>query len=276
MPDRGHRRVDPQGARSLQPPRCGIVVGMSEPVVAILVAAGLGARYGGPTPKPALRITRQALISMSVEAMAAGGCTDAVVVANPATLGLFAKALAGSPIPVHTTVGGGTRQQSVHNGLRFVRDHDWLSTAQVVLIHDAVRPMVPAHVVEAVAAAVREGAEAVAPAVPVVDSIRMVDPEGGPTRVVDRSLLRAIQTPQGFPLAVILEAHERAAAGDLDFTDDLSCAEASGHRVELVEGSRLAMKITEPTDLTIAKAMWKARATIGHHSGRRLSRWAHR
>ena len=59
---------------------------MSEPVVAILVAAGLGVRYGGTTPKPALRITRQALISMSIEAMAAGGCTDAVVVANPATM----------------------------------------------------------------------------------------------------------------------------------------------------------------------------------------------
>ncbi len=245
---------------------------MSEPVVAILVAAGLGVRYGGTTPKPALRITRQALISMSIEAMAAGGCTDAVVVANPATLGHFARALAGAPIPIHTTNGGDTRQKSVRNGLLSVAQDERLAHTKVILVHDAVRPMVPAWVVAEVIKCVRGGASAVAPALPVVDSIRMVDPDGGPTQVVDRSVLRAIQTPQGFPFPLILNAHEAAAEQGLEFTDDLACAEAAGHRVELVEGSRLAMKITEPTDLTVAKAMWKARATIGHHSGRRLWR----
>lgn len=245
---------------------------MSEPVVAILVAAGLGVRYGGSTPKPALRITGQALITMSIEAMAAGGCTDAVVVANPTTLGHFAKALAGSPIPVHTTHGGDTRQQSVFRGLQYVADHERLARTSTVLIHDAVRPMVPAHVVHDVIKAVREGSCAVAPALPVVDSIRMVPADGAPTSVVDRSVLRAIQTPQGFPFQLILAAHQSAAEQGLQFTDDLSCAEAAGHRVDLVTGSRLAMKITEPTDLTVAKAMWKARATIGHHTGRRIWR----
>ncbi len=90
--------------------------------------------------------------------------------------------------------------------------------------------------------------------------------------MVDRFELRAIQTPQGFPLDVILDAHEKMAASQAQFTDDISCAERAGHEVVLVPGSRLSMKITEPSDLTVAKALWKARASLGHHSGRRIFR----
>ena len=240
-------------------------------MVAILVAAGMGLRYGGTTPKPALRITGQALIKMSIEAMAAGGCTAAVVVTNPATLKHFAEALWGLPIPVYTTLGGATRQESVRRGLAFVMSHPQLSRARIVLIHDAVRPMTPAHVVEDVIAAVRRGAPAAAPALRVTDSIRLLV-DGGSSQAIDRTRLRAVQTPQGFPLDVIVSAHDRMAAAGLEFTDDVSCAEAAGHQVELVEGSKLAMKITEPTDLTVAKALWKVRSAIGHHSGRRIWR----
>lgn len=244
---------------------------MSEPVVAVIVAAGLGLRYGGRSPKPVLKVTGRALIAMSVEAMAAGGCTHAVVVINPATADRFYAALAGAPIDVRMASGGATRQESVHNGLRMVRDDPELSRARVVLVHDAVRPMVPAHVVESVIAAVNEGAEAVAPAIPVTDSIR-VQRGNDITASVDRSTLRAIQTPQGFPLDVIWCSHEQVAGSNMEFTDDVTCAESAGHGVTLVEGSRLAMKITEPVDLTVARALWKIRATIGHHSGRRVFR----
>ena len=90
--------------------------------------------------------------------------------------------------------------------------------------------------------------------------------------MIDRSLLRAIQTPQGFPLQLILEAHEKMAASGDQFTDDVSCAERAGHHVTLVEGSRMSMKVTEPSDLTVAQALWEVRDTFGHHSARRIRR----
>lgn len=245
---------------------------MAEPVVAVIVGAGLGLRYGGDIPKPALKLTGRALLVMSIEAMAAGGCTHAVVVVNAKVAEALGPTLAALPIPVVQTFGGTSRQESVHNGLRIVRDDPELAGTKIVLIHDAVRPMVPANVVEAVIGALRDGAVAVAPAVPVSDSMRRVDP-GGRSEVVDRATLRAIQTPQGFPFDVIWDAHERMATDGAEFTDDISCAQRAGHDVTLVPGSLLSMKITEPNDLTVAQALWNVRAALGHHSGRRL--WRH-
>ncbi len=245
---------------------------MSQPVVALIVAAGLGLRYGGSTPKPALKLTGRALIAVSVEALAAGGCTHAVVVVNPETAHHFSADLAGSPIPVTMAGGGSSRQESVRRGLDVIRGDAALANAQVVLIHDAVRPMVPADVVEDVITAVREGAVAVTPTIAITDSVRMIGDDPAESAVIDRNRLRAIQTPQGFPLDVICEAHDSLAESDQSFTDDVSCVEALGHPVTLIEGSKLAMKITEPTDLTVAKALWKIRNTIGHHSGRRFRR----
>jgi 2-C-methyl-D-erythritol 4-phosphate cytidylyltransferase len=132
--------------------------------------------------------------------------------------------------------------------------------------------MVPASVVADVIEAVAAGAMAVTPVITLADSVRMIGDDPETSSVVDRSRLRAIQTPQGFPLDVIRAAHEAAAESGASFTDDVSCVEALGHPVTLIEGSRLAMKITEPTDLTVAKALWKVRSSIGHHSGRRILR----
>lgn len=244
---------------------------MAQPVVAVVVAAGLGVRYGGNTPKAALKLTGKSLLALSVEALAAGGCTHAMVVLNPKAARWLTKDLSRLPIPVVQTQGGTTRQESVHNGLKAVRDDPRLAQAQVVLIHDAVRPMVPASVVADVIQAVRDGAQAVAPAVTVSDSMRILAP-GGLSTVIDRANLRAIQTPQGFPLDIILAAHDQMAASGGQFTDDVSCAEQAGHQVALVPGSRLSMKITEPGDLLVAKALWKARRQFGHHSVQRPRR----
>lgn len=244
---------------------------MSQPVVAVILGAGLGLRYGGSVSKPALKITGHALMNMSIEAMAAGGCTHAVVVVNDKVSRELGLTRAAMPIPVVEVPGGASRQESAHNGLLAVRDDPRLSGAEIVLIHDAVRPMVPARVVWEVIEAVRGGAEAVAPVIDVIDSMRRLDGQGH-SEPVDRSTLRAVQTPQGFPLEVILAAHERMASTGEQFTDDVSCAELAGHEVVLVPGSRMSMKVTEPTDMTIAEALWKARATLGHHSGRRVLR----
>jgi 2-C-methyl-D-erythritol 4-phosphate cytidylyltransferase len=125
----------------------------------------------------------------------------------------------------------------------------------VVLVHDAARPLVPADVVRGVVAAVRAGAAAVIPVVPVSDTIRQVTEAG--SVVVDRSGLRAVQTPQGFAREALIRSHGTAAG--LEFTDDAAVCEACGYEVVLVPGSREALKITEPYDLYVAEAIVKGR-----------------
>ncbi len=243
---------------------------MSEPVVALVVAAGLGSRFGGPVPKQVREITGKAVVAVAVESLAAGGCTDAVVVVKEGMHNHFRLALAASPIPVRFVTGGSSRQESVHNGLQTIKEHPRLSRATKVLIHDAVRPLVPAYVVEQVIGALEEGAVAVTPAVPVVDTIRRLDVDG--SEVIDRSVLRAVQTPQGFDREVITGCHERLHEEGGEVTDDVTCCQRYGYPVTLVDGSRMALKITEPLDLDIAETLVKATAGAGHHSGRRVRR----
>ena len=240
------------------------------PVVAVVVAAGLGTRFGGPVPKQVTSLTGKAVVAVAVESLAAGGCDEVVVVVKEGMHNHLQLALAASPIPVHFVTGGDTRQDSVRNGLRYIADDEHLGRATTVLIHDAVRPLVPAYIVEDVIDAVEAGAVAVTPVVEVTDTIRQIDGEG--SRVIDRSALRAVQTPQGFDRVVITECHEQLSRDGGTVTDDISCCERYGHRATLVEGSRMALKITEPVDLDIAEVLAKAAAGAGHHSGRRVGR----
>jgi 2-C-methyl-D-erythritol 4-phosphate cytidylyltransferase len=134
--------------------------------------------------------------------------------------------------------GGATRSASVRCGLAAVP-----AAAQVVLVHDAARPLASPELFGRVVAAVRAGAGAAVPVVPVADTIRDVD--GG---VIDRERLRAVQTPQGFDAAALRAAH----AGSPEGTDDAGLVEATGGRVVLVEGEPTNLKITGPHDLAVA------------------------
>ena len=241
---------------------------MDEPIVAIVMAAGIGSRFGGPIPKQVTELAGKAVVAVAVESLAAGGCSRAVVVVKEGMENHVRFALAAAPIPVHFVTGGSSRQESVRRGLEFVDSHPVLSKASKVLIHDAVRPLVPAYVVADVIKALDDGATAVAPAMPVVDTIRQVD--GDTSTVVDRDTLRAIQTPQGFDRATITQCHRRMADDGVKVTDDLSCCELYDHQITLVEGSRAAMKITEPIDIDIAEVFSRAAAGAGNHSGRRV------
>lgn len=224
-----------------------------EPVVAVVVAAGSGTRLGGETPKALRLVAGRSLVARSVAQLAAGGCTAAVVVVAAGTEDAFAADLAAAPIPCALVLGGAERQDSVRHGLDAVRAAPALAGCRVVLVHDAARAFVPAEVVARVIAAVRGGAVAVVPVVPVVDTIRSLDAAG--SVVVDRSALRAVQTPQGFDLAALAEAHARIAAEGVQVTDDAGACEHVGHRVELVPGSRRSLKVTEPLDLLFAEAL---------------------
>ncbi len=223
-----------------------------EPVVAIVVAAGSGVRFGGDVPKTLRLLAGRPLVAWSVDALAAGGVTDVVVVVAEGLSPAYANALAESPVPVRIVVGGATRQESVARGIAA------LPAGAVVLVHDAARPLVPATVVSAVVEAVQAGADAVVPVVPVSDSVRQIS--GDTSVVVDRSTLRAVQTPQGFSRAALVASHD--AARGAEFTDDATVCEAMGYEVVLVPGSREALKVTEPLDLVVAEAIVKERAWV--------------
>jgi 2-C-methyl-D-erythritol 4-phosphate cytidylyltransferase len=162
--------------------------------------------------------------------------SDGVVLVVPADA-----ASAEEPTVDRVVAGGATRSASVRAGLSAVPD-----SADHVLVHDAARPVPLIDLWERVVQALREGADAVVPVVPVTDTVRT---RGGPT--VDRAALVAVQTPQGFRADVLRAAH----AAEPEGTDDASLAEAIGAVVTLVDGDSRNLKITEPWHLTIAEIL---------------------
>lgn len=218
----------------------------------MVVAAGSGVRLGAGVPKALREVGGRALVAHAVSRLVAGGCTHVVVVARPELFAAFATALADCPVPWACAPGGAERQDSVANGLaEAVR---LAPRARVVLVHDAARPFVPAAVVARVVERVRGGAAAVVPAIRVSDTIRVADPADGAH--VDRSRLRAVQTPQGFDLPTLIRAHAHVRRTGLPVTDDATACEAIGIPVALVDGDREAFKVTDPFDLLVAEALW--------------------
>jgi 2-C-methyl-D-erythritol 4-phosphate cytidylyltransferase len=226
-------------------------------VVALVVAAGSGTRFGGPVAKPLVDLDGRPVVAVAVESLAAGGCQAATVLISAGMQEVFAAALADAPIPVSLVEGGQTRQESVRQGLEALAIGP--EPPEVVLIHDAVRPLVPAGTVERVVEAVRAGAVAVTPVLPMVDSLRRVAGDGS-NAIVDRGPLRRIQTPQGFDFGTVLAGHRLAAERGLEVTDDVSVCEAAGHPVTLVEGAASAVKITHPADLELVRALVRTSA----------------
>ena len=224
-----------------------------EPGVALVVAAGSGSRLGGEGPKALRELDGRPLVSHSLARLAAGGVGVAVVVIAAGLEDAFAGVVAAASIPVSLVAGGAQRQDSVLAGLDAIRADPNLSGARFVLVHDAARALVPAQVVRRVIAALEAGAVAAVPVLPVVDTIREVTATGSTT--VDRSLLRVVQTPQGFARDVLDRAHRMVSEVGVQVTDDAAAVEALGEPVVLVAGDREAFKVTEPLDLLFAEAI---------------------
>jgi 2-C-methyl-D-erythritol 4-phosphate cytidylyltransferase len=192
----------------------------------------------------------------AVRALARARSVDVVVVAAPPDeVDAVAALLIDQQIDteVYVVAGGATRQDSVSLAVASLA-----ADVDVVLVHDAARPLVPVELVDAVAAAVRAGADAVIPVLPVADTIKQVAAEAV-VATLDRSILRAVQTPQGFRRAVLVAAH--AAADGAAATDDAGLVEAMGVPVRTVAGSAEAFKVTRPIDLLLAEAVlaqWRA------------------
>src|SRR5271166_4137354 len=202
----------------------------SETVALVVVAAGRGTRLGAERPKQYLPCAGKPLLAHT----------------------LAARARVGSP-----SIGGATRQQSVLAGLETLA----AAAPDIVLIHDAARPFPSRDLVaRAVEAANVHGAAA--PGTPLSDTIKQVDAEGRVLATPPRASLRAVQTPQSFRFALILDAHRRAAVeGVGDLTDDVAVAEWAGAAAYVFEGDPANVKVTTMQDLCAAEARLMGAAT---------------
>lgn len=225
---------------------------------AVIPAAGRGVRLGPGAPKALRALGGTPMLIHAVRAMAASRAVSLVVVVAPPDGAAEVRSLLDAhALPERTDFlvvpGGASRQESVRLGLDALPpEYD------IVLVHDAARPLVPVDAVDAVIEAVREGAPAVVPAVPLADTVKQVEPAtapGEPEPVVatpERARLRAVQTPQGFDRATLVRAHETVTG---DVTDDASMVERLGPTVVVVPGHEEAFKVTRPLDLVLAEAV---------------------
>ena len=209
-------------------------------VWAIVVAGGVGSRFGDAVPKQFLDLGGLRLIDWSI--VSAAAACDGVVAVLPATH------LDITMVPgIVVVAGGASRSESVRAGLAAVP-----AGAGIVVVHDAARPLATPELFGRVVAAVRAGADGAVPGVAVPDTIKRVDPtDGRVVETLDRPSLRAVQTPQAFSAAALRAAH----AGGGDATDDAALVEAAGGRVVVVEGDPANLKVTGPDDLERAEAL---------------------
>src|SRR5258707_3097607 len=212
------------------------------PYTTLFRSRGLRAGAGGP--KQYREIGGQTVIFRAMETFCRHPQIFAVQpVLNPDDPAVFNDAVSDLR-QEPAAIGGATRQASVHAGLEALVSQK----PDVVLIHDAARPFVSAAVISrAIEAASRTGAAI--PAIPVTDTIKLIDGRGNVEATPERARLRVAQTPQAFRFDAILDAHRRAARdGRSDFTDDAALAEWAGLTVATFEGDPANMKLTTPED----------------------------
>ena len=204
-------------------------------IAAILVAAGSGSRFGAETPKQFLSVAGKPVIRHAAEALARD-----VRLLQPVGDAAAISAALGDLACLPTVPGGATRQDSVRAGLEALAPH----APDVVLVHDAARPVIPAGTIAALLAAL-ENAPGAIPAQPVADTLKRVA-QGTIAETVPRDGLYRAQTPQAFRFSALLAAHR---AGLVGATDDASLLEAAGQAVAIVAGSDDNIKLTYPEDL---------------------------
>lgn len=205
-------------------------------IAAILVAAGSGSRFGTEVPKQFLTIAGKPVIRHAAEALA----LHVPLLQPVGDAEAISSALQGIEGCLPVIAGGATRQDSVRAGLEALAFHD----PDIVLVHDAARPVIPDGTIPALLAALRESPGAI-PAAPVADTLKRVV-RGVITETVSRTGLFRAQTPQAFRFQTLLAAHRAGLTGA---TDDASLLEAAGHTVEVVPGSDDNIKLTYPEDL---------------------------
>lgn len=217
----------------------------------VIVAAGKGSRTGSSELKQFRWVAGKPMLLHSVQAFHDRDDVALVVCVLP-------REHAGDPPAwlfqcdverLLISTGGRERSDSVANGI-----DDLPAKCEIVVVHDAARPLVPPSVIESVIAAARRGRGAV-PALPVADTLKRVTETGAVVETVRRDGLWRAQTPQAFPRDMIVRAYTHARASGLAATDDAALCELLGLPVVVVPGSERALKITEEPDFARAEAL---------------------
>jgi 2-C-methyl-D-erythritol 4-phosphate cytidylyltransferase/2-C-methyl-D-erythritol 2,4-cyclodiphosphate synthase len=206
---------------------------------AIIAGAGMGHRLGADIPKALIQIDGVTLIERAFAALSP--VVDEIVITAPAGYEDQFRAIVGDSATVIT--GGVLRSDSVNMALKSLSP-----STKYVLVHDAARALATSELAQRVLHGLTSGESAVIPALSVVDTIKEVDRDGYVRSTPDRSILRAVQTPQGFSVEVLKRAHEASE----DATDDAALVEALGVKVKTIPGEARAMKITNPEDIAMA------------------------
>jgi len=222
----------------------------------IVVAAGKGERMGTMLPKPFLSLLGIPLLIHTLRAITASSLVHKIILVIAKERESLSRELLQShgsfSVPISLVYGGNERQDSVRFGLAAL-DPD----SEIVAIHDAARPFLTPDILDASIHAAAEYGGAVV-AVPARDTIKRVTESGIVTETVPRQQLWLAQTPQTFQVALIREAHARAAAENIIMTDDAALLEWSGKPVKVIVGSQRNFKITTPEDLVLAEMILAA------------------
>ena len=208
-------------------------------IAAIIAAAGSGERFGAPIPKALIHLGDKTLLAHAISNLAP--VVDQIIVTAPAGYESQIQEIVGDEVTVVT--GGSTRSESVRLGLSAVD-----TGADFVLVHDAARALASTALAQSVIDALQSGEVAVIPALPEVDTVKVVDAAGYVVSTPERSTLRKVQTPQGFSYSVLSAAH----ATPQNATDDAVLVADAGHKVRIIAGEESALKITTPSDLATA------------------------
>lgn len=218
--------------------------------IAIIVAGGTGSRFGAQKPKQFLELAGQPILMRTIqtfERALSGGDHELIVTLPGDQFSLWDELCEqyGFDVPHLVVQGGETRWHSVKNALDSIGD---LLDVDVIAVHDGVRPLASVTLINRTLDTARHCDSAI-PVVPLNDSVRQL--AGDVSHALDRSSLRAVQTPQVFDARLLVDAYNRPF--ETTFTDDASVVERSGHYVTLVEGDPVNLKITRPMDLALAE-----------------------
>jgi len=215
---------------------------VSDLVAVVIPAGGSGERLGAKIPKALVQLGGKTLIEHAVNNMAP--VANQIIVAAPLGFEEQFQQLLGSEVLVIT--GGLTRTLSVKNALPHISKEN-----EFILVHDAARALATTELAMRVIDSLRAGEKAVVPGLEVVDTIKRIDADNYVTKTMDRSKLRAIQTPQGFTRKLLKKAHTSPD----DVTDDAGLVEDRGIDVKVIVGEERALKITTIHDLAIAERL---------------------
>ncbi|AWV98683.1 2-C-methyl-D-erythritol 4-phosphate cytidylyltransferase [Arcticibacterium luteifluviistationis] len=227
---------------------------MSKSIFSVIVAGGSGSRMKSVIAKQFLPLFDKPILSHTIEKFLQIPDNNIIVVLPESDMFFWEDIIQSNETllaavntgQIKSVVGGVTRFQSVNNGLNAIAE-----TTGLVAIHDGVRPLISVEKIKDSFAQAQTSDSSIL-AVAVKDSVRVVK-ENGDSKIIDRSELRLIQTPQTFNLKLIKDAY---ALGELPhFTDDASVFEQAGHKVNLMEGEYKNIKITTPEDLAVAEAL---------------------